>query len=309
MSYEVKMHTKTETKNEKLAIRLGEILTRLNSGQVLNVQQLAQDFNTHRRTILRDFDERLVYLHIHKEGQNYRFSETQLGKLSFSDIQQFAHISGFSSLYPNLDKTIIRELLDTRAKSIYAAKGYFFEDTSKFTQLLSTAKKAVHDHQQIAFIYKDRVRVVQPYRIVHHRGCWYLAAARKNKLIAYRFSKITPICYTRSLDRFKPKAEILKQLEDEESIWFGQEKIEFILTVRSEVASHFKQRQLLPNQSIIKELSDGSLLLSSKVPHPRQLMSLIRYWIPNIKIVSPEKYQSELANELQQYIKEIRGEI
>jgi predicted DNA-binding transcriptional regulator YafY len=58
----------------------------------------------------------------------------------------------------------------------------------------------------------------------------------------------------------------------------------------------------LPEQKKIKELSDGGLLLSSHVMHNAQILPLVRYWIPYIKIVSPEYLQDEMENELRHYV-------
>jgi predicted DNA-binding transcriptional regulator YafY len=101
---------------------------------------------------------------------------------------------------------------------------------------------------------------------------------------------------------FQHSKEILKQLETEESIWFGQDKQEAILTISAEVADHFRQRSLLPHQQIVKEMDNGGLLMSSQYVSSVQLLSLIRYWMPHIHVVSPESLQSELMDGLKGYI-------
>ncbi|WP_120430538.1 helix-turn-helix transcriptional regulator [Acinetobacter baylyi] len=294
--------TEHPKKNEKLAIRLSDILTRLNSGQKLTIKQLAQEYQTHPRTILRDFNERFSYLPIQQEGEFYFLDTRYLGQLSFSDIQNFAKLSGIRNLYPSLDISFMRELLDSRAKSIYDAKGYFFENASQFKKHFEVLSAAMKEKKQIGFLYNNESRVVEPYRLVHHHGCWYLAAVRKGELRAYRLSRITLSNVGHELSHFEPDIEILKQLENEESIWFGQEKNEVILTVHADVAQHFKQRQLLPEQNVIKELDDGSLLVSSKITHNTQLLPLVRFWIPHVKIVNPEGMQGELENQLKEYL-------
>ena len=176
------------SKNEKVSYRLADILTRLNSGDKLTVKGLAQDYQTHPRTILRDFNERLAFLPFEKENDYYFLPASYLGKLNYQDIKNFAQISGIGSLYPKLDKSFLREILDGRANAVYSAKGYFFEDASLFADVLSVLKEAIRERHQIGFLYKNEPRVVQPYRIVHHHGCWYLAAVSKGLLRAYRLS-------------------------------------------------------------------------------------------------------------------------
>ena len=294
------MQQDTQNKNETLANRLIDILTRLNSGEKLTVNMLAKSYDVHPKTIRRDLVRlESCNLPIQKEGKYFYLDSIYLGKLKLKDIQSFARISGIRHLYPNLDVSFIRELLDSR---VYDAKGYFVEDASQFKTLFEVFGEAIRKHQQIGFLYKGEPRVVEPYKLVHHHGCWYLAAVRKNILRAYRLSRIELSPYPHELLGFKPDVAILTQLEDEESIWFGQEKQEIILTVHADVALHFQQRQLLPEQQMIKKLDDGGLLLSSRITHHTQLLPLVRYWIPHLKIVSPEGLQDEMKLSLKEYL-------
>jgi predicted DNA-binding transcriptional regulator YafY len=289
------------SKNEKVSYRLADILTRLNSGEKLSIKNLAQEYQTHPRTITRDLNERLAFFPFEIEGDSYFLPSHYLGKLTYQDIKNFAQISGFGNLYPKLDKSFLREILDSRANSVYSAKGYFFEDASLFSDILGVFKAAIQERYQVEFVYKHQPRLVQPYRIIHHHGCWYLAAVNKGTLRAYRLSRISLPKVIES-ESFEFDAVILKQLENEESIWFGQQKQEVILSVHGEVALHFKQRQLLPEQQVIKSLDDGGLLISSRITHATQILPLVRYWIPHLKIVNPESLQQQLETELKGYL-------
>ena len=294
------MQQDSQNKNETLANRLIDILTRLNSGEKLTINQLSENHDAHPKTIRRDLVRlESCNLPIQKDGKYFYLDPTYLGKLKLKDIQSFARISGIRHLYPNLDVSFIRELLDSR---LYDAKGYFVEDASQFKTLFEVFGEAIRKHQQIGFLYKSEPRVVEPYKLVHHHGCWYLAAVRKGVLRAYRLSRIELSPHPHELLSFKPDSTILTQLEDEESIWFGQEKQEIILTVHADVALHFQQRPLLPEQQVIKKLDDGGLLLSSRITHHTQILPLVRYWIPHLKIVSPEGLQDEMELRLKEYL-------
>lgn len=288
------------SRHETLANRLADILTRLNSGYRLESNQLAKEYATHPRTIKRDFDRfEACNIPLQKEGKYYFLDPKYLGQLTFKDIQTFSQISGISHLYPKLDVSFVRELLDSR---VYDAKGYFVEDSSQFKHLFSSFSKAILSCQQVAFIYRDALRIVEPYKLLHHHGSWYLAAVCKGELRAYRLSRIELATHPHDLSVFKPDTKILTQLKNEESIWFGQEKYEVVLTAHADVALHFKQRQLLPEQQLIKQLDDGGLLLSSRIAHVTQILPLVRYWIPHLKIVNPKGLQDELLRELKTYM-------
>lgn len=292
-----------ESTHERLADRLANILTKLNMGYQLNAKELASEFGVSTRTISRDFDRLNAYLPlIQDEGtKKYYLDSNYLGKITPNDIRSFAQLSGISHLYPSLDMTFLRELLDRRANEIYSAKGYSFEDVTKFKDLFKSIGKSIQEHSRISFVYKGEVRLVEPYRLLHHHGSWYLAAVHNGHLKAYRFVHIESF-QSLELSSFKPDTTILEQLESADSIWFGVDKFEVILSIDHEIAFHFQQRQLLPEQQVIKKLDDGGLLLSSRITHKTQLLPLVRYWLPNIKIVNPEDLQQELESELKNYL-------
>ena len=290
--------------HERLADRLANILTKLNMGYQLGVKELAAEFGVSTRTISRDFDRLNTYLPLLQddETKKYYLESNYLGKITPQDIRNFAQLSGISHLYPSLDMSFLRELLDSRAQQIYCAKGYSFEDASEFKELFKVFGKAIQEQRQIGFVYKGEPRLVQPYRLIHHHGSWYLAAVRKDQLRTYRISHIQLMHATHEYPQFIPDQNIVKLVEDDDSIWFGQDKQEIILSIDSQVAFYFKQRSILPEQQIVKELGDGSLLVSSKINHDMQLLPLIRFWIPHIKIVNPERLQAEVEKGLREYL-------
>ena len=82
----------------------------------------------------------------------------------------------------------------------------------------------------------------------------------------------------------------------------GVKKAEVVLKVTREVASYFKRRKLIANQVIEKELEDGGLIVSCKVAHPNQILPIVRYWLPQVRIISPEGLQADLEAQLQAYL-------
>lgn len=293
-----------DSTHERLADRLANILTKLNMGYQLSIKELASEFGVSTRTISRDFDRLNAYLPLLQDDENKKFylDSNYLGKIAPKDIRNFAQLSGISHLYPSLDMSFLRELLDSRAHQIYSAKGYSFEDASQFTELFKELGKAIQEHRQIGFVYKGEPRLVQPYRLIHHHGSWYLAAVRKNQLRTYRISHIQLTYSPHEYSQFIPDQNIVKLVEDDDSIWFGQDKQEIILTIDSQVTFYFKQRSILPEQQIVRELGDGSLLVSSKINHDMQLLPLIRFWIPHIKIINPDGLQEQLEMSLKGYL-------
>ena len=98
------MKPETSNKNETLANRLIDILSRLNSGEKLSINSLAEYYDAHPKTIRRDLVRlESCNLPIQKEDKYFSLDPTYLGKLKLKDIQSFARISGIRHLYPKLD--------------------------------------------------------------------------------------------------------------------------------------------------------------------------------------------------------------
>ena len=296
---------KNSERSEKLADRLATMLVMLDNGESLNLKELAIKFEVSERTLARDISRLKsakldLGLVSDLEGEQKYRTTNKVFKLK--DIQKFAKISGAYGVYPELKPSFLKKLLADDQQGVYEAKGYAYEDASKLEKLLAMLSEAIEKNQQIGFLYNAEPRVVEPYRLIHHHGSWYLAAVRKGKLLTYRVSRITRSYQQHELSTFKPNPDILKQLEDEDSIWFGREKSEVILKVHADVVLHFMQRQLLPEQELVKTLEDGGILVSSKISHAMQLLPLVRYWIPHVEIISPESLQDELETGLKWYL-------
>lgn len=284
--------------HDTLSFRLADMLVRLNNGETLNPQQLAQDYKVSVRSIQRDLNERLGVLPLKHDNGVYYLEKFYLGKLSLKDIKNFATLAGVSGLFPKLDTEFIRAILDTTISQAYQIKGQYHEDVSDLKVVFELLQTAILQHQTVEFLYKGVEHHVEPYKLIHHRGCWYLAAGHQGILKAYKLAQLQNL---RTRLTFNPNQALLTQVNQEESIWFGVEKQEVILTVSKQVAAHFKRRSLIPSQQIVKELADGSLILSSHISHELQILPIVRYWIPHIKILSPDNLREALQQSLKEF--------
>ena len=288
----------------RVANRITDMLCRLNEGKGLDSIQLALEHKVSRRTIQRDIGslrEAFPMLDVNAQG-HYALPASYLGQLGFDDIRHFAMLVGVAGLFPNMDRQFLRRILDKNARSIYESKGQFNEDGAALKGLFEQLDPAIVNRYRVSIYYKGNYHLIEPYKLIMHHSCWYLAGVKDEKLKAYRLSFVKHLTVHIDQPIFAPDTEILKQLEAEESIWFGQDKQEAILTVSAKVADHFKKRSLLPHQQILKEMNDGGLLVSSQYVTETQIIPLIRYWIPDIHVVSPESLQCELMDGLKGYV-------
>ena len=295
----------TDSHHETLVYRLSQILVKLNQGLKLDPKALADEFKVNLRTIQRDLNERFAYLPLEKIEGHYRLDPTFLGKLSTKDIERFASLAGVRGLFPSLSDDFLRDIFDDRMQGALLVKGHNYEDLRGKEKLFGALEKAIYDRKQICFDYAKEGSLksyseIAPYKLINHKGIWYLTALDDDKLKSFSFSKIL---HLKVLDTsFDWNPAIDSKISSDDGIWHSDTQREVVLKASSEVAGYFKRRKLIGNQVIEKELSDGSLIISAKVSHDNQILPIVRYWIPSLSIISPESLQAELEQGLSAYL-------
>ena len=301
--------TRSSADCDTLADRLTHILFKLNQGHTLHPADLAEEFAVSRRTIQRDLSQRLGQLSDlieRTEDGGYRMAPQYFGKLTLTDLERFAALTGLSGLYPVFDDAFVRELLDSRLESVLQVRGHNYEtlDTEQ-QQRFRQIEAAARERQLIGFRYRKpegekTYEALHPYRLVNHTGIWYLMALDGSTLKSFAFGRISALLV--SPERFELDPAQNARLDAEDGIWLNETKTEVVLKVSRDAAPYFLRRKLVPAQETVRHLEDGSLLVSSRVAHPNQILPIVRYWVPNVRIVSPDALQDEMERGLRRYL-------
>lgn len=286
--------------HDTVATRLALILSKLNSGEHLAIDELAEEFCVTKRTIQRDLNDRFSFLPFRVENGTYALEEYCLGKLNFNDIRAFATLSGVKQLYPSLGDEFLVDLLNTKISSAYLIRGLKQEDVSKHSQKFKIINVAILTRLQLKFDYNDKQRVVNPYKLISNSGSWYLLADDKGILKNFSFSKISNL--TVSSKEFTSNKEFLQRIESNETIWLSNNVTEVLLEVDKSVTYYFERKELVPNQKILKKQTD-KYIVSSTISYDEEILGIVRYWIPHIKIISPTHLQEKLDNLLKSYLR------
>ncbi len=292
--------------HDTLVYRLAQMLVKLNRGEKLNPQALADEFGVNLRTIQRDLNVRFAYLPLAKTGGYYHLDPVFLGKLSTKDIDGFAGLAGVRGLFPSLSDDFLRDIFDVRIQAALMVKGHNYESMLGMEDTFRSLELAIVGRRYVAFTYRKEegskvYTNVAPFKLVNHKGIWYLVGLDGERLKTFSFTKIEQL---RVLDDYFPSdPSIDKRLVDEDGIWLSEDKKEIVVKIDQEVARYFKRRKLIANQVIEKELEDGGLIISAKVGHVNQVLPIVRYWIPHIRIISPEGLQLELEKEMMEYLR------
>ena len=236
---------------------------------------------------------------IKKENGYYTLEEYCLGKLSFKDIKQFATFSGIQELYPELSDALIVDTLNARTSTTMEVYGHTYENLSERVDDFNAIASAIILFAQIEFSYKDKIRIVHPYKLNNINGIWYLVGVDEGVLKNFSFSSISSLLVNE--EKFIQAEEIVKNLEEHQGVWFTQNHMEVVLEVDASVAKYFLRRDLLPNQKVLDHTTEG-LIVSTQVAYEEEILKIIRYWIPHLKITSPLYLQEKLEKSLQNYL-------
>lgn len=290
---------KTEMDRATFAERMTELLLKLYQNEKVTAKGIAEEYAISERTAFR-YLEKLANIVEHDGKGVYQLSPFYQANLTKKDLQQFAEFVGIEGLFPKLDNGFLSALLQTLAHGSFTVKGNSYEDNKSQLPIFQQLDHAIKTHHLCRMDYKNKSRTVQPYKMVNYKGIWYLAAVEDDTLKAYNLSKIS-LLYVQADSSFIPDSDIEQRIEDEDNIWFSEHKHEVVLKVDAAVAYYFERRKLFPGQEIIRQLDDGGLLISCQMSHPNQILPLIRYWIPNIQVVSPGFLEQRLKREILDY--------
>ncbi len=289
----------SKKEHDTYATRVVQMLMMFNEGKRISVEELAEEFCVSERSIQRDL-KRFSFLPLEKKGGYYSLADYCLGKFNTEDIHQFATFSGIRELYPELNDTFIKSILNVKMNKGIDVKGLKYENLSHKVDNFNNIAAAIVMKLCITFSYSDTVREVHPYKLINTNGIWYLVGVDKGTLKNFSFSKIQMLEVLQQ--SFKEDADIIKTLKEHKGMWVTQNHIEVVLEVDASVSEYFLRRDLLPHQKVLEHTAEG-LVVSTQVAYEEEILKVVRYWIPHITITSPAYLQEKLEKTLKDYLK------
>jgi predicted DNA-binding transcriptional regulator YafY len=101
---------------------------------------------------------------------------------------------------------------------------------------------------------------------------------------------------------FTPDSTITESIEQSETQWIGTQTKEAVFQIDSEAATYFRRRNRIPNQKIEKELEDGGVIVSGRFTDDKQALNIVGYWLPHIRVLSPESLNKQFHKQIQKYL-------
>jgi predicted DNA-binding transcriptional regulator YafY len=288
---------KASSKGEKLAQRLSDILALLHQGDHLDKHLLADRFQVDVRTIERDLAERLDGIVERNAHGRWQLMHAARGTIPARHLNEYARLSGTQYLFPDSSLPYLLHQLDKQgSRRTLQVQPTATEDLGPATHHFARLEAAIDHCFECRFEYKGKARRVQPYRLIHKHGIWYLAATESERLKNFSVALVTGLEVDDSCS-FSPQPKHHHYIDGKEDVWFAPDTVEVVLRVAPAAAHYFARRALLPKQRHCVH-ADGALTVNSQISHPQQLLPVVRYWLPHVRIVQPTQWHEQLVSEL-----------
>lgn len=295
---------------DKILTRLTIILSRLNSGEALSEKELAVEFNVSTKTLQRDFNERLTSFPFYKENKKWKMR------------------SGFKiEKTKSLEEQLILDILEKMTESIggnFAVKSHKLlskiknedfnpiytklniEDITDRLDDIMLIEQAIKEKKEMECSYEnDREGKfharIQPLKIVNYEGFWYLVALRDNYLEKYYIKTLSNIKQTDTV--FSTDEKIDNLLNNSISIWFKADIEPYIVKLYADsTATKYFKRRPLPTQRIESVHQDGTIEFTVTITDEMEIIPIVKYWIPHLKILEPLWVSEMIDEDLQSYL-------
>ncbi|OPY05733.1 MAG: HTH domain protein [Syntrophaceae bacterium PtaB.Bin038] len=296
-------------------MRVGQMLKLFLEKERVTTATLSREFHTTARTIQRD----LAFLKqcgfpVTEAGPGvYKLDKDIFKNFELFDENELALIVALKCAVSQLGQPF-RKAADEVFNRLYQASAsqpvYIHVDESVplDARLMNRLLKAIRLRRRLSFHYASAKNThpatVDPYRIVHYDGFWYLVAKEDGTGIVKRYA-LDKLKELKMLNESFPAvpANLDELLRQSANIWFTEERnLEVLIEVNPKAAGYFKRRKIFPTQEIRETKPDGSLIVSLKVGNFGEIRETLKMWLPNVRILEPEGLRKDFITEVQKWL-------
>lgn len=296
---------------DKALFRLTQIIAKLYQGAKLSNKELAEEFGVSTKTIQRDFSKLVVLFPIYQEKKlwqlesSFEFEEN----LSIEDDMTLKLLlqtsKSFDKSFQNRACQLLSRINDNISSPIYTKIA--LEDISSKLLEVNLIEEAINSSHQISFTYSKGAKEFRitssPYKIVNFDSFWYLVAKRDDRYLRkYYLQYISNISIENIT--FRKSKNVEKLIFNAINIWFNDEaNIDIELLVDKSIIEYFQRKSISPTQEIKGYDKDGNMIVSLKITHKEEIIPIVKYWLPKVKVLIPKEINEEIKEEIAQFIK------
>ncbi len=292
--------------------RINQIYEMLkNNTHGMTITELAKELDVSTKTIQRDLYEVLNEFGAIKEGRtwkiNPKLTQDNLAsneKLILGILDEMA--KGAGRVFYSKAHSLLSQVSQQLDHPIFASvNSEYLEEKSML--LFEELEKSIKEKVEITFDYEKHNFHVKPLKLAFFDGFWYLLALHikkdKETFKKYHLKTITNIKHLENT--FEIPEIIEERLRYANSVWFNlDEQFPVKLLLDKNIRKYF-ERKPLRGQSIMGVDRDGSIEIEIKISNGMEIIPLILYYIPYIKVLEPQWLADEIKDRVKGYLKEI----
>jgi len=287
------------------------ILDRLQNGETLSITLLAKEWDINTKTVQRDFEKLMEGNYgIVRAEDGKRFVLSQKRPTSKSAETAIKMLDSLSSDIGGEFYTKVQSALHKLQK--YIESPFYtridVENISDKLDLIEDLEYAISKQRTVTFKYKkwydpDNIKTyenVKPYKIIIFDGFWYLLTQYKDYYIKFYLKEIRDL---QILDKtYIPDEQVLERMDKVLDIWFDPkaEPFDVTLLLDSDAIVYFERKPI--KGQYLKKNSDHTAELTVSITHKNEIFSILKKWLPQIKIIEPYALQEEFEEMLKKYL-------
>lgn len=292
--------------------RINTIYQLLNiSHEGLTIQKLSQELGVSSKTIQRDLYEVLGEYGAVKSGRMWKLDKKQSNdnlnpqeRIILGILDEMAK-NGGSSFYGKAH-SLLKQVSQQLEHPIFANIDSENLEESHI-ELFTSLEKAIKSKVEVAFDYKKHSFVIKPLKLAFFDGFWYLLALDshdEDKFKKFHLKSIMHLTLSQTL--FNITSDIEDRLKKANSIWFDldNELFDVHLFVNKEIVKYF-ERKPLKSQTIVGKDADGSIELVISISQEMEILPLIFWYMPYIKVLEPQWLADIVKEKVSVYLQSI----
>lgn len=182
-------------------------------------------------------------------------------------------------------------------------------------ELLKRIEKSIGDHRKSSLTYRQiEYKDIKPLKIVFMEGNLYLACLTNDEINSgFKFLRINLISdYTIDQHEFHETEKVLeaRQFLTEFQTPFTSFQADYnrvLIDATEDIARYFIQKKHLPSQTEQIQ-SDGSLRLTYYVTDYMEISTLVKKWLPKLKLIEPIEWRNRLNEEIESYLESSKND-
>jgi predicted DNA-binding transcriptional regulator YafY len=296
---------------DKALYRYTQIIAKLYNGAKLSNTELAKEFNVSTKTIQRDFSKLVNLFPIYQENRLWQLDKEYELKENINIKDEitlkilFELSKSFDESFSKRATNLLNRIDENINSPIYTK--IELENISNKLDTITQIESAIKSKNKILFSYlKDDEyyeHQVEPYKIVNFEGFWYLIARKNKSLRRYYLQHIFDM---EILDEtFRKSKKLESSISNAINIWFDEnESFEVELLIDSSIVKYIQRKPISKTQRLkeYKQIS-GDMIITLDISNEREIIPIVKYWLPNIKVLKPIWIQEMIEDEVRKFLK------